>query len=86
MRVTGYLVLSVLFVAGRRGGARASRVCFSSSRRHNATVKSPAHLKFGVENYKIAAVPDGTVETARPASVIFTSASTCPAWPTARRS
>ena len=32
----------------------------------NATVKSPAHLKFGVENYKIAAVPDGTVETARP--------------------
>jgi len=34
--------------------------------KNNAAVKSPVHLKFGVENYKIAAVPDGTVETARP--------------------
>ena len=30
-----------------------------------ATVKSPVHLKFGVENYQVAAVPAGTVETAR---------------------
>lgn len=30
-----------------------------------ATVKSPVHLKFGSENYKVAAVPAGTVETAR---------------------
>src|SRR5262245_28002334 len=31
-----------------------------------ATVKSPVHLKFGIENYQLAAVPEGTVETARP--------------------
>ena len=30
-----------------------------------ATVKSPVHLKFGIENYQVAAVPAGTVETAR---------------------
>jgi hypothetical protein len=31
-----------------------------------ATVKSPVTLKFGLENYELAAVPQGTVETARP--------------------
>jgi hypothetical protein len=31
-----------------------------------ATVKSPVHLKFGIENYQLAAVPEGTVETTRP--------------------
>jgi hypothetical protein len=31
-----------------------------------ATVKSPVHLKFGILNYQVAAVPAGTVETARP--------------------
>jgi hypothetical protein len=31
-----------------------------------ATVKSPVHLRFGLENYELAAVPEGTVETARP--------------------
>jgi hypothetical protein len=30
-----------------------------------ATVKSPVHLKFGIDNYQLAAVPQGTVETAR---------------------
>jgi hypothetical protein len=34
--------------------------------KNNASVKSPVHLKFGIENYKIAAVPDGDVKTARP--------------------
>ena len=29
-------------------------------------MKSPVHLKFGIENYQVAAVPQGTVETARP--------------------
>jgi hypothetical protein len=33
---------------------------------NGATVKSPVHLKFGIENYQLAAVPAGTVETARP--------------------
>lgn len=31
-----------------------------------ATVKSPVHLMFGVENFEIAPVPSGTVETVRP--------------------
>src|SRR5437016_5028547 len=30
-----------------------------------ATVKSPVHLKFGIENYQLSPVPQGTVETAR---------------------
>lgn len=32
-----------------------------------ATVKSPVHLRFGIENFELAAVPQGTVESARPA-------------------
>jgi len=31
-----------------------------------ANVKSPVHLRFGSDNYEIAAVPPGTVETVRP--------------------
>jgi len=31
-----------------------------------ATVTSPVHLMFGVENFEIAPVPAGTVETVRP--------------------
>lgn len=31
-----------------------------------ATVKSPVHLKFGIENFTIMPVPQGTVETSRP--------------------
>ena len=34
--------------------------------KNGATVKSPVHLKFGIENYQIAAVPEGDVKTARP--------------------
>jgi hypothetical protein len=30
-----------------------------------ATVKSPVHLRFGMENYMLMAVPEGTPETAR---------------------
>jgi len=33
---------------------------------NGATVKSPVHLMFGIENFEIAPVPAGTVETARP--------------------
>jgi len=33
---------------------------------NGATVKSPVHLKFGIDNYQIAPVPQGTVETSRP--------------------
>ena len=31
-----------------------------------ATVKSPVHLMFGIENFEIAPVPAGTVESVRP--------------------
>ncbi|MBI4475863.1 MAG: DUF4399 domain-containing protein [Acidobacteria bacterium] len=31
-----------------------------------ATVKSPVKLRFGLDNYELAAVPQGTVETSRP--------------------
>ena len=59
--------LRAMLIARRRRHAppasdTASRVCSSSSRRTNATVKSPVHLKFGIENYQIAAVPAGTVD------------------------
>src|SRR5688572_11863631 len=33
---------------------------------NGATVKSPVRLAFGIENFQIAPVPAGTVETARP--------------------
>ncbi|MBI3261646.1 MAG: DUF4399 domain-containing protein [Acidobacteria bacterium] len=32
---------------------------------NGATVKSPVRLRFGIENYQLAAVPQGTVETSR---------------------
>jgi hypothetical protein len=32
-----------------------------------ATVKSPVKLRFGVENYELSAVPQGTITSARPA-------------------
>ena len=45
--------------------AKRPRVFFIEPK-NNATVSSPVHLKFGVENFEIAAVPQGDVKTARP--------------------
>lgn len=45
--------------------APSGRVFFIEPQ-NGATVKSPVHLRFGIENYELAAVPQGTVETARP--------------------
>jgi hypothetical protein len=39
---------------------------FFVSPKNGASVKSPVHLEFGIENYTISPVPDGTVTTARP--------------------
>ena len=39
---------------------------FFAEPKDGATVKSPVHLKFGIENYQLSPVPQGTVETARP--------------------
>jgi hypothetical protein len=63
------LVVPVVLIAVGAACAPASpppaRVFFSEPQ-DGATVKSPVHLKFGIENYQVAAVPQGTVETARP--------------------
>ena len=45
--------------------AKRPRVFFVEPK-NNATVTSPVHLKFGVENFEIAAVPPGDITTARP--------------------
>lgn len=71
MRVAACLALLALLVAvgayeSNVSAAAAKARVFFVEPANGATVKSPVHLKFGAENYKIAAVPDGTVETARP--------------------
>ena len=72
MKVAGYLMLLATLVAVGTYGARQVSAQSSKPRiffvepKSSATVKSPLHLKFGIENYKIAAVPDGTVTTVRP--------------------
>jgi uncharacterized protein DUF4399/uncharacterized protein DUF6130 len=72
MKVASRLVLFASLVAVGAYGARQvsaqskkARIFFVEPK-SGAAVKSPVHLKFGVENYKIMAVPDGTVTTARP--------------------
>jgi hypothetical protein len=67
----GYLVLFASLVAvgaygSRQVSAQGKPRIFFVEPKNNATVKSPVHLKFGIENYKIAAVPEGDVKTARP--------------------
>jgi hypothetical protein len=46
-------------------GSGGPRVFFIEPK-NGATVKSPVHLMFGIQNFEIAPVPAGTVETARP--------------------
>ena len=67
----GYLVLFASLVAvgaygSRQVSAQGKPRIFFDEPKNNATVKSPVHLKFGIENYQIAAVPEGDVKTARP--------------------
>ena len=60
-------VLILIIAAGSAcapASAPSSRVLFAEPK-DGATVKSPVHLKFDIENYQVAAVPQGTVETAR---------------------
>ena len=66
MSVKGRFGLIVLIAtACACGTGSKARVSFVEPQ-DGATVKSPVHLKFGIENYQVAAVPQGTVETARP--------------------
>jgi hypothetical protein len=50
---------------GANSGSGAPRVYFIEPK-DGATVKSPVHLKFGMDNYTISPVPAGDVTTARP--------------------
>ena len=68
MRVKSHLVLFAFIAVSCACGPASPptpRVFFVEAQ-DGATVKSPVHLKFGIENYEVAAVPAGTVETARP--------------------
>jgi hypothetical protein len=73
MRVVRHLALAsvaaaAMFVATGTAGVSAAgkpRIFFVEPK-NGATVKSPAHLEIGIENYTISPVPDGTVTTARP--------------------
>jgi hypothetical protein len=58
------LVLVVTASACGTGSSPSPRVFFVEPK-DGAAVKSPVPLKFGSENYQVAAVPEGTVETAR---------------------
>jgi len=71
MRVVRHLALAVVAAAAFYGTwssveAQGKPRIFFAEPKNGATVKSPVHLKFGIENYKIAAVPEGDVKTARP--------------------
>ena len=50
--------------AAKKPASKKPRVFFVEPK-NGATVTSPVHLKFGSENFEIAPVPTGTVETAR---------------------
>jgi hypothetical protein len=73
MRVVRHLALATLAAAVFYGlsapatvSAQGKPRIFFVAPKNGASVKSPVHLKFGIENYKIAPVPDGDVKTARP--------------------
>ena len=73
MRVVRHLALAVIAAAAFYGTSAPARVeaqgktrIFFVEPKNGATVKSPVHLVFGIENYKIAPVPEGDVKTARP--------------------
>ena len=66
MRATAYLVLFASLVAVSATAQTSKPRIFFVQPKAGATVKSPVKLKFGIENYKIAAVPEGTVTTVRP--------------------
>ena len=66
MKATVYAVLLTSLVAVGASAATAKARVFFVEPKNGATVTEKVHLKFGVANYKIAAVPEGEVKTARP--------------------
>jgi len=62
------LAIAVVPASSAQTGApkgKKPRVFFVEPK-NGATVTSPVHMKFGIENYQIQAVPQGDVKTARP--------------------
>jgi len=51
--------------AAKKPAAPKARVFFIEPK-NGAKVTSPVHLVFGIQNFEISPVPQGTVETARP--------------------
>ena len=66
MRLKAYFIVIVLTATAYACGGQSKPRALFVEPQDGATVKSPAHLKFGIENYQVAAVPQGTVDTARP--------------------
>jgi hypothetical protein len=66
MSVNRLVALALLAVMASACESASKPRVFFIEPADGATVKSPVHLKFGIENYELAAVPPGTVETARP--------------------
>ena len=76
MKLSHLALLAVLVAVSACGSSEPSQSAaapasakprvFFAEPQNGATVKSPVHLKFGLENYQLSAVPQGTVETARP--------------------
>ena len=60
------LAAMTMAVSACGGSAPPKPRVFFIEPQDGATVKSPVHLKFGIENYELSPVPQGTVETARP--------------------
>ena len=68
MTVAKYLGLlaAVALIGGCGSPAGGGPRVFFAEPKDGATVKSPVHLAFGIENFEIAPVPSGTVESVRP--------------------
>ena len=66
MRLKTHFVLLVLIAASYACGTESKPRVFFVGPKDGATVKSPVRLNFGIENYEVAAVPQGTVDAARP--------------------
>jgi hypothetical protein len=63
----GVLLIAAACSSGSNpGGAGSTPRVFFAEPADGATVKSPAHLKFGSQNFQIMAVPAGDVTSSRP--------------------
>jgi hypothetical protein len=72
--LTAALMAGAVAVAGAQAAKPAQKMpsgkrprVFFVEPKNGATVASPVHMKFGIENYEIAAVPAGDVKESRPA-------------------